>query len=58
MERELSFASLSGAGDLPDLVAKFVAQAGDAIPREPHGSKLVNLRLRVAKICFHIGKIK
>lgn len=46
-------ASLSGAGDSTDFVAKLVAESGDAIPREPHKSKLVGHRLRVTKVAFH-----
>lgn len=51
--RSLALASLSGAGDSTDLVAKLVAESGDAIPREPHKSKLVGHRLRVTKVAFH-----
>ena len=53
--RAQALASLSGAAgeSTQDFVAKLVAEAGDAIPREPHKSKLVGHRLRVTKVIFH-----
>lgn len=36
-----------------DFIGKLVAEAGDAIPREPEKSKLMGHRARVTKLAFH-----
>lgn len=36
-----------------DLIGKLVAEAGDAIPREPEKIKIMGHRARVTKIAFH-----
>ena len=35
------------------MIAKLVAEAGDAIPREPEKSKFKGHRLRVTRVLFH-----
>ena len=39
--------------DSNNLVSAIVAEAGDAIPREPEKSKLMGHRARVTKVAFH-----
>lgn len=61
MEQELKNggggARLAGMlGDMnndEDFIGKLVAEAGDAIPREPEKSKLMGHRARVTKLAFH-----
>lgn len=36
-----------------DFIGKLVAEAGDAIPREPEKVKIMGHRARVTKIAFH-----
>ena len=36
-----------------DFIGKLVAEAGDAIPREPEKLKIMGHRARVTKIAFH-----
>lgn len=39
--------------DEVDFIGKLVAEAGDAIPREPEKMKIMGHRARVTKIAFH-----
>lgn len=44
---------LNGDGNEKDLMEALVAEAGDAIPREPERSKMMGHRARVTRVAFH-----
>ena len=44
---------LNGNADGKDLMAALVAEAGDAIPREPERSKMMGHRARITRVAFH-----
>ena len=44
---------LTGDGNEKDIMEAIVAEAGDAIPREPERSKMMGHRARVTRVCFH-----
>lgn len=44
---------LTGNQDEKGFMEKLVAEAGDAIPREPERTKMMGHRARVTRVCFH-----
>jgi WD40 repeat protein len=44
---------LNGNADGKDLMEALVAEAGDAIPREPERSRMMGHRARITRVAFH-----